>query len=147
MQTLQELIGFCLRQTERRKQTDYVGSADSCKDFLFEEEAFSDFLDWLFKFHTDHQTSSSDFLDLFEMSEFFQQVSAYRCGILYQVLALHDIQYGNGSGASQVVASEGGSELTVNRSELRTDQYPPIGKPLAMPLAMVIMSGRMPLYW
>ena len=74
-----------------------------------------------------HQTTSANIDNmLLILLEFFQslnQVCTYGIGVLHQVLFLEHIEHGEGSSACQMIASEGGSQLPIDRFEVRGNQH------------------------
>ena len=71
-----------------------------------------------------------------------KEVTADAGGVFNEVFFLDDIKHSQGCRAGQMVATEGGAELTEDGFKLGGTA--PIGKPLPMPLAQVMMSGRTP---
>ena len=71
LQAGEELIRFVHAEAERGKQTDDIGSAYTCKDFLLEEQFRTQLFNRLFKFQPYHQTTSAHFLDALETLQFF----------------------------------------------------------------------------
>ena len=59
----------------------------------------------------------------------------------------HHVEYGDGRRAGEVVAAEGCAQQPGARLEMGRDQHAADRKPLPMPLAVVIRSGRMPAAW
>ena len=55
-----EFLCLVHTQTERRQQTDRVGSGYSRKYLLFEQQLAAYFLDRFFELDTDHQTTSAN---------------------------------------------------------------------------------------
>ena len=67
-----EFLCLVHAQTERRQQTDRVGSGYSRKYLLFEQQLAAYFLDRFFELDTDHQTTAPNFLDTRKFMKLFQ---------------------------------------------------------------------------
>ena len=62
------------------------------------------------------------------VAQFFYEVCAHLSGIGNEILVLEDVQHGQRSRASEVVAAEGGAELSVDGLKLGGDQHRAHGK-------------------
>ena len=75
---------------------------------------------------TDHQSASAHFhnvrLGLLQRFQLTDKIVSHFTGVVYQVLLLEDIEHGQCSGARQVVAAEGGTQLSVDRGKLWCDE-------------------------
>ena len=89
------------------------------------DEGFTDHRVWHIQFDADHQTATAHLLDVraADVSDTLHQVVTYDTGILHQSLFLEHIEYGEGGSAGQVIATKGGSQLSIDGLELWRDQH------------------------
>ena len=90
---------------------------------LFFQQFQTKFLYWFFKFKTDHQTTSANFFDLRELFQLRHQILTYLGCIFNQILLTYYVQDSKRCAACQVITAESSAQLSVNRSEHRTDKY------------------------
>ena len=87
---------------------------------LFHKQTLvADFLYRLFELYANHKAATANFLDSVDFLQFRKQIVANFCGVFNQVLFGDDVEHGAGSGASQMVATEGCSQLSHNGCEER----------------------------
>ena len=63
------------------------------------------------------------FSNLRQLFQFVQQIRAHAGGVVDEVLLLDDVEHGQRGGAGQVVAAEGGAQLSVHGGEHRADEH------------------------
>ncbi len=76
--------------------------------------------------HADHQAAATHFgdmgLGLLQLAKLLDEVFAHLMRIVYQVLVLVHVEHGQGGGAAEMVASEGGAQLPVDWFEVGRDE-------------------------
>ncbi len=120
-----EVVGFGLSETERWKKTKDVGARATCEAVLLVDETVTHVLVRNVEFHTNHQTTSTNIHHVRKMSflEALDEVVAHFGCVLHKVLAFHHVEYGKSCCTSEVVASEGGTQLSIDRLELWRDEH------------------------
>ena len=84
---------------------------------LLVNEAATQFFYRIVELHAYHQATASHFLDAGNLFQFREQVFAHFSCVLHQLLFLEDFEHGDGSGAAEVVAAEGGAQHSVHGFE------------------------------
>ena len=115
-------------ETERRQETQHVGASAAREAVLLLDERHTHVLVRTAEVDAYHQSFATYVKYLLwafclEFPKLSHEVVAHRARVLHKVLVLHHIEHGKGSGTTEMVASEGGAELTVDGLKLRRDEH------------------------
>ena len=126
-QLFYKLIRHIFGETQWRQQAQQVGACASGEHVLFVDEAFAYGLLRYVEFDSYHQSAAAHVGDvglrLLQVLEACHEILTRMAGVLHKVAALHDVKHGQCRGAGEMVAAEGGAELSVFWSELGGYQY------------------------
>lgn len=116
-----EKVGVGLGEAERWQQAQHVGSGASGETMLLMDERHTHVLVENVEVDSYHQAATTHLKDmglgLLQFLELANEILAHLMGIVDEVLLVEHIEHGEGCGASQMVAAEGGSELSLDRNE------------------------------
>ena len=122
-----EGVHHLLSHAERREQPEDIRASAPGEAMFFEDEFPSDFLVRYVEYHAYHQSAASHLGDvavlLLQFLESGYEILARLMGILYKMLAFEDIEHGKCCRASEVIATEGCTELPIYRLEIRRYQH------------------------
>ena len=130
---IEELVGLGLGETKGRKEAQHVCAGTSGKDVALGEQARADFLVGDIEFDADHQAAAAHVNDMWETVvlhglQSVNEVGSHACGIIYKMLCLNDIEYGERSSTGQMVAAKGRAELAIDGFEHGADKHTTAGK-------------------
>ena len=120
LQSCDEVICVSQGEAERRKEPQHIRTGTACKAMLFLDKAGAGLFVWNIQFYANHQSLSTDINNMRKVSclhlgsQRLDDVRTYLACILHKVLVLHNIEYGESSCTSEVVASKCCSQLSVH---------------------------------
>lgn len=128
LESLDELLGVCHREAEWREETEHVGAGTTGEDMLLKEQLGTDLLVWDIEFDANHEATTTYINDVtatcsLDLLELRDEIITYLSCILNKVLLLDDVQYSKSCGTCLMVTAEGSTQLTIDRLELRRDEY------------------------
>ena len=122
-----KVIHILLGQYQRREDAEDVGASATGEAVLLMDELAAYFLVWDVEHGSYHQATSTNLCDvtvaLLEFLQLLDEIFAYLMRILHQMLLLEDIKHSESCCTSEVIATEGCTELTIYRLELRGNQH------------------------
>ena len=94
---------------------------------VVEEKARAHILMRYVELDTNHQSASANINDmLFRLLQFLklvEKIITHLTSVLHEILLLHNVDNSQGSSASQMIATEGGAQLSVFGFEVGRDEY------------------------